>query len=250
MKNNIIAIDTSKEYSFHVDKHLERSKNEILEWFCVEQVEFKVNVYIYQDITNLRMGLQKRGLGLYPAHMVACMVDENLERGITRSINLCEPPIISDNQEYTKKEYDQVIYHELIHYITDLLFGILPEWLTEGIAKYLDGSYQKGINYLMENYINKYEIPDIATMKNDFFVAKKYEKVQTEVGEEIKEITIYDGYDLGYIMICYLLETQGKDYLLALMRNKESIKELEQSILTEAIAYFNCQYSKENTIKI
>ena len=48
MKNNIIAINTSKEYILHVDKLLERSKLDIFEWFEVPYQEFKINTYIYQ----------------------------------------------------------------------------------------------------------------------------------------------------------------------------------------------------------
>ena len=48
MKNNIISINTTKEYSLHVDKLLERGKSIILEWFEKTKTDFKVNTYIYQ----------------------------------------------------------------------------------------------------------------------------------------------------------------------------------------------------------
>lgn len=237
MKNNIIAINTSKDYILHVDKVLERSKIEILEWFNVPYQEFKVNAFIYESIASLREGLKRRGLGLYPAHMVACMVDEEPEKGIRRSLNFYEPPIVSDEYSYNKKEYDQVIYHELIHYITNILYGKLPEWLTEGIAKQLDGSYNQDISNLLK-IIDTYEIPIISDMKDDFFVVKKYDKEFTEEGETIIEKTIYDGYDLSYLMVRYIIDTLGKDYLLGLLRNKNAIKEVEDTLLQEAIEYY------------
>lgn len=248
MKNNIIAIDTSKEYILHVDKFLERSKLTILEWFEESFSDFKVNTFIYKDNKALREGLKRRGLGLYPAHMVACMVDEDPLQGIRRSINFYEPPTISKDS-YNKKEYDQVIFHELIHYITNMIFGKLPEWVTEGLAKYLDGSYQEDLSNLIINHVCTYEIPSISDMKNDFFVVKRYEKEITEADEELKEVVVYDGYDLSYLMIRYIIEVYGKDHLFSLLRNKEQIKEQEQTILIEAIEYYKKLYFTENTIK-
>lgn len=243
MKNNIIPLDISKSYILHVDKLIERSKLSILEWFDEEQKDFKVNTYIYKDNESLREGLKRRGHGLYPAHMVACMIDEDEQNNIRRSINIYEPPTQSEDS-YNKREYDSVIYHELIHYITDLLYGKLPEWLTEGIAKYLDGSYKEDITNLI-TIIESYEIPDISTMQGDFFVYKTY----SNNNGVIEEKTIYNGYDLSYLMIRYIIEMYGKDYLKTLMKNKEEITKIEQTILIESIEYYKNLYLKENTIK-
>ena len=169
--------------------------------------------------------------------MVACMVDEDESKEIRRSINFYEPSKTPKENEYTKKEYNNVILHELIHYITDILYGKLPEWLTEGIAKYLDGSYKTDLTALMHQYIATYEIPDVSTMKDNKFIVKENEK------------TIYDGYDLSYIMVRYIIEVYGKEELFSLMKNKKQLKQIEQQVLTEAIEYFNSQYPKENTIK-
>ncbi len=244
MKNNIIPLDVSKSYILHVDKLIERNKLEILEWFEENISDFKVNVYIYKDNNSLREGLKRRGHGLYPAHMVACMIDEDLNNNIRRSINIYEPSINTNEVEYSKKEYDVVIYHELIHYITNILYGKLPEWLTEGIAKYLDGSYNQDLTNLIK-IIEEYEIPDISTMNRDFFVYKTY--IQEE--NELKEKTIYNGYDLSYIMIRYIIEIYGKEYLKELLKNKEEISKIEQTILIEASEYYKSLYLKENTIK-
>ena len=54
---------------------------------------------------------------------------------------------------------------------------------------------------------------------------------------------------LSYLMIRYILETLGKDYLFVLMKNKDQIELVEQTTLSDAIEYFNCQYLEENTIK-
>ena len=56
-------------------------------------------------------------------------------------------------------KYKKIIFHELIHGIQFTIFGTTPEWINEGIAKYLDGTYSKGIEWLLDNYINNNEIP-------------------------------------------------------------------------------------------
>ena len=236
MKNDIISIDVSQDYIHHIDRLLERSKLEIFEWFEKPSKTHRVKTYIYKDIDSLRTGLKRRIGKEYPPYMVACMIDEDKEKDIPRSIKVYEPPIESKDS-YNRKEYNQVVFHELIHYITDILFGKLPEWLTEGIAVYLDGSYKKDITNLM-TLINTYEIPSIFDMKDDTFVL---------VDNEGK--TIYNGYDLSYIMVRYMIETLGKDYLFTLLKNKAQISLIEQTTLSEAIDYFNCQILEENTIK-
>lgn len=249
MKNNIIAIDVSKEYILHLDKVLERSKLEILEWFEIPNQDFRVKAFICKDISSLIEGLKRRGFGPYPDYMVACMIDEDPTTFTERSLNFYEPPTKSTTKEYTKKEYNQVIFHELIHYITDMIFGKLPEWLTEGIAKYLDGSYNEDITNLMTNYINTYQIPDISTMKGDKFILTTEDNSLKKSNSPSSTRTIYNGYDLSYIMVRYIIEVYGKDHLFSLMKNKDQLALIENQILKEAIEYFNSHYLKENTIK-
>lgn len=233
MKNDIILINTTKKYALHVDKLIERSKIEIFTWFNSSSSDCKVKVFIYHDIPSLVEGLKKRGFSNYPDYMCACMIDEDLNNNISRSINIIEPT----SDVFTLKEYDNIIYHELIHYITNYLFGKLPEWLTEGIAKYLDHSYKEDLTNLMLNYINNYEIPDIQQMCDLNFVKK-------EEGR-----TIYDGYDLSYLMIRYIIEIYGKDFLLTLMQENNLSSFDTQKCLTEAIDYFNSVYNEQKDYK-
>lgn len=249
MKNNIIAVDVSKDYILYIDKLLERSKLDLFEWFEIPYQEIKVNTYIYKDLQSLVEGLKRRGLEPYPNNMVACMIDENPKKNIHRSINFYEPKTKSkSSNEYSKKEYNNIIIHELIHYIIDLLYGKLPEWLTEGIAKYLDRTYKEDLSELIA-IINTYEIPDISTMKDDTFVLTTQEEQITEKGPKTIEKEIYNGYNISYIMVRYIIEVYGKDTLLNLMKNKNQISNIENQTLIEAIEYFNSQYLKENTIK-
>lgn len=235
MKNDIIIIDASNEYAFHLDKLIERSKNEIFTWFNKPNEDCKVKIFLYKDLNHLVSGLKARGFKDYPDYMCACMIDEDCQNNISRSINLFDPT--TSLSTFTKKEYDYIVYHELIHYITNYLFGSLPEWLTEGIAKYLDHSYKEDLTNLMLNYINNYEIPDIQQMCDLNFVKKE------------KGRTIYDGYDLSYLMIRYIIEIYGKDFLLTLMQENNLSSFDAQKCLTEAIDYFNSVYNEQKDYK-
>ena len=66
---------------------------------------------------------------------------------------------IFKNGRVDYNDFLNTIFHELIHGIQFTLFGSTPEWLNEGIAKYLDGTYSKGIKWLLDNYINNNPIP-------------------------------------------------------------------------------------------
>ena len=101
-------------------------------------------------------------------------------------MNFFEPKDNPSDNEWSKEEYRDVIFHELIHSIQFNLFGSCPEWLNEGIAKYLDGTYKKGIKYLLDNYINNREIPLQSEIENEFGMHE------------------YDSYDYAYLMVSYL----------------------------------------------
>lgn len=250
MKNDIISISSSKEYSYHIDKLLERSKREILEWFQIPSLDFKITTFIYKDLPSLIEGLKKRGFGPYPDYMRACMIDEDLKRQIKRSINIYEvSDDLENKQSYTKKEYDKIVFHELIHYITDYLFGKLPEWVTEGIAKYLDGTYKKGIPYLMEHYIRTYEIPNINDMTGNQFVVTKKEIIESESGLKEIDRVVYDGYDYSYLIINYIIEVYGKDYLFTIMKQKDFLNSIAERLQKEALEYFNYEYNEEKNYK-
>ena len=86
--------------------------------------------------------------------------------------------------------------------------------------------------------VKNYQVPEVSKLIGNTFVVKD------EQGN-----TVYNGYDYSYLMVRYIIETLGKDYLFTLMKNKDQISLVEQTTLIEAIEYFNCQYLEENSIK-
>ena len=153
-----------------------------------------------------------------PEYICACHKDED------NSLNFFEPKDNPNENDWSKEEYKKIIFHELIHGIQFTLFGTTPEWINEGIAKYLDGTYSKGIKWLLENYINNNTVPEQYEIENEFGEHK------------------YDSYDYAYLMVSYIIDTKGKDYLIELLKDSNKLNLEKENLLKNAIEYFNNKY--------
>lgn len=219
-----IIQNSNSNYSQVIDSIIESRKNEIFDFFNVKEFELPFNIYIYDSIEELVNGLRKRGFKNDPDYMCACHKDED------NSLNFFEPKDNPGENEWSKEEYESVIFHELIHGIQYTLLGTTPEWLNEGIAKYLDGTYSKGIKWLLDNYINNNPIPNQKEIENEFGMHQ------------------YDSYDYAYLMVSYLIDTLGKDNFIDLLKNKEQIEVVKKDLLNKSINYYNAKYNDEKSI--
>ena len=221
-----IVQNSSSTYQTVIEEVINQNKDKIFDFFEHDEIDLPFNVYIYDSIESLVEGLHKRGFSKEPDYMCACFKDEDC------SLNFFEPKDKPNENEWSKDDYKKVIFHELVHGIQFLIYGYTPEWINEGIAKYLDGTYQKGIPWLMENYIKNQPVPD-----------------QKEIEEEFGRRD-YDSYDYAYIMLCYLMECYGKKYLFSLLEDSEKLKKASHNLLNTAIDYYNHKYfEKENQTK-
>ena len=220
-----IIQNSNSNYSQVIDSIIESRKNEIFDFFNVKEFELPFNIYIYDSIEELVNGLCKRGFKKDPDYMCACHKDED------NSLNFFEPKDNPGENEWSKEEYESVVFHELIHGIQFTLFGTTPEWLNEGIAKYLDGTYSKGIKWLLDNYINNSPIPNQKEIENEFGMHE------------------YDSYDYAYLMVSYLIDTLGKDGFVNILSNKEQFEIEKEDLLNRSIDYYNKKYDEENSIK-
>ena len=220
-----IIQNSNSNYSQVIDSIIESRKNEIFDFFNVKEFELPFNIYIYDSIEELVNGLRKRGFKKDPDYMCACHKDED------NSLNFFEPKDNPDENEWSKEEYESVVFHELIHGIQFTLFGTTPEWLNEGIAKYLDGTYSKGIKWLLDNYINNSPVPNQKEIENEFGMHE------------------YDSYDYAYLMVSYLIDTLGKDGFVNILSNKEQFEIEKEDLLNRSIDYYNKKYDEENSIK-
>ena len=220
-----IMQDSKSNYNQVIDKIINDRKNEIFAFFNSREVELPFDIYVYNSIEELVVGLQKRGFKNGPDYMCACHKDED------NSLNFFEPKDNPSENDWSKEEYKSVIIHELIHGIQFTLFGSTPEWLNEGIAKYLDETYTKDIKWLLDNYINNSPIPNQEEIENEFGMHE------------------YDSYNYAYLMVSYLIDTLGKDNFVNLLKNKEQIEVVKNGLLNKSINYYNAKYNEEKSIK-
>ena len=217
-----IVQNNDSNYYQVINEIINSRKKEIFSFFNSEEIELLFNIYVYNSIEDLVNGLRQRGFDKDPDYMCACHKDED------NSLNFFEPKDNPSDTEWSKEEYSSVIFHELIHGIQYTLFGITPEWLNEGIAKYLDGTYSKGIKWLLDNYINNNPIPTQNEIENEFGMHE------------------YDSYDYAYLMVSYIIDYYGKDKLIELLNNKEELNTIKTNLLNKSIDYYNMKYEDVN----
>lgn len=217
--NKYFCTNRNNNYQNEVEQILTSRKQEILGFFnVIDNGQFNFNIFIYGTIDDLVEGMENRGFDKMPDYMCACYKDED------NSLNFFEPKDNSNENEWSKEEYKNVIFHEEIHAIQSIIYGNQPEWLTEGVAKYLDGTYSKGIKYLLNEYVNKIDIPPMYELENEFGMHD------------------YDSYDYAYLMVSYLIENLGKDNFLAVIKSKGTIEEVSKNLVVKAINYYNKKF--------
>lgn len=223
--NKYFCTNRNNNYRNEVEQILTSRKQEILDFFnVIDDGQFNFNIFIYDTIGDLVNGMKNRGFDKMPDYMCACYKDED------NSLNFFEPKDNPNENEWSKEEYRDVVFHEEIHAIQSIIYGKQPEWLTEGVAKYLDGTYSKGIKYLLNEYVNKIDIPPMYELENEFGMHD------------------YDSYDYAYLMVSYLIEKLGKDNFLVAIKSKDTIEELNKNLVFKAINYYNKKF-ESTTIK-
>lgn len=212
---NYIVENEKSNYKDEINNIILSNKKDVFDFFNSPDLDLSFNVYVYKDIDSLVKGLKERGFNNIPSYMCACQKDED------NSLNFFEPKDNPNRNEWSKEEYKNVIFHELIHEIQFQLFGKTPEWLNEGIAKYLDGTYENGVKYLLDNYVNSKEVPNQYEIENEFGCHD------------------YDSYIYAYLMVSYIIDTKGKDYLIELLKDENKLEVEKNNLLNCAINYYN-----------
>lgn len=208
------CFNRNSDYKDRIDSIIQCKKREIFDFFNVSDVDLDFKIYIYDSRDDLVLGMRERGFSNMPSYMCACFKDED------NSLNFYEPKDVCLD-DWCKDEYDYVIFHELIHGIQSKIYGEKPEWLCEGIAKYLDGTYKCGIKSLLEKYIHNGKVPPMSELENNFGFCE------------------YDSYDYAFLIVSYLIDTLGKDNFLNVIKKEDNFS---NNLVTNAIRYYNKKY--------
>lgn len=135
---------------------------------------------------------------------------------------------IKDKNELTNRA--KINVHEFIHIVNrEKIYNKRLVWLDEGLASYLDGER----DYLKENdkfiYFLKTKILNIKNLPvmNDL----------SHKGSGFKQ-DLYDGYDLAYLSVRYLVELYNKDKLIQILKDYDLSIEIGKTVLQDAIDYY------------
>ena len=208
-----ILQDNNSNYVDRVKRIIEENKKDIFNFFDMKEKDLSFTIYIYSSIKDLVDGLKNRGFNKDPDYMCACFKDED------NSLNLFEPKDKPSSDEWSKDAYDDVIFHELVHAIQFNIFGTTPEWLNEGIAKYLDGSFI-GCEKILSDIISDGVIPEQNEIENEFGLHD------------------YDSYIYAYLMVSYFIDYYGKDKLIEVLRDIKELDKYKDNLLNRAVDYY------------
>lgn len=124
--------------------------------------------------------------------------------------------------------YKSGVLHECIHIIYNSITDKRITWLDEGLAMNLSGERN---NLQDEESFKNYMTQKISSMNLPSNMNQLSHK-EMFVNEE------YNGYDLSYISVRYLLETKSKDEIHEIIKNSHKALEIGNEILPCALNYF------------
>jgi hypothetical protein len=138
------------------------------------------------------------------------------------------PEIKSDKYRFYKMLLSNA--HEAFHYYYRKYIYIQMEnrvlWFDEGIAQYFSGEYSFLVDDNFKQFFYKWknEYKPINNL-NDRVQGRK------DVPDELifKREGVFNGYNTCYLIIRYLVETQGEQYIIDLMKDRDRILELGNS---------------------
>lgn len=201
------------EEADRISKVLERNIPKLLDFFEEKSIE-KCDAYLFESLHELKKYLDDNNI--YP-------LEDQPEFVSSASTNdtiycISKKDSIFDNM--TDDEYDRSIYHEAIKQVSNRLYGPLPIWLLEGVATYLDGTYTDIVRDIFDKYGEQFVIPQLTDLDEDF------------TSED------YDGFDLSYLLVSYLIETRGVKKFLNIVKDKDVQKRVSTKDLIDACEYY------------
>lgn len=217
----ILSDEINMQFVNDLFKELNLRKKTILEFFKLKKIR-KIEVLLFNNKTDFIKEIAQyyNSVAEIPSYCKAnicngkihILYDENLKK-----------------DEYRYKLKIRNVIHEYIHIIYNeyICSDKRIVWLDEGLA----------INLSNERaYLNNEE---------------KFNKFLTEVKPKLGKVNLkelehgekfvndkYNGYDISYLVVKYLIEKNSNEKLNLLIRDNEQINNLEDKIINDIIEYF------------
>ena len=205
---------------------LNLNKKRILDFFEVADFR-KVVVIQFDDRNTFRnFVLSLREPGAHLPEYARGVFDKGM------IISFIDLEIIKNKNEFVDRAKTKV--HEFIHIVNrEKIYKERVTWLDEGLATNLDEKRDylkddgKFIEFLSTEIFNIKELP----IMNDL----------SHQGSGFKQ-EFYDGYDLVYVCVRYLIETIGKKKLLEILKDYNLSIEIGKTVLQDAIKYYKNKF--------
>ena len=198
----------------------------------------KLSIYFYTNLDNYRSTM------------------DNMPEYSRGYINSSEYKIVVCNDK--EEDTQSIFYHKRTHSIAHEAFHIYYSnyvyktlnnrviWFDEGMARYmsgeLDGFDEDHQRFAYKKFRDEYKpITNLNDRRHG----------SSDLSDELifNRPGVIEGYYLSYIIIRYLVETKGIEYIKELMSNKEEILKVGNSIIDEVLEYFDLKYEYTNRIK-
>ena len=223
----IYSTQTLKELTDRSFEELNINKSKILEFFGLNSFR-KVIMINFDDKDEFRnYVLSLRNPGAHLPEYATGVFDKGM------IISYVAPDILKDKNKFNYKVKTGV--HEFIHIVNkEEIYKERLIWLDEGLATNLDTNKdylqdeEKFIAYLKEKVVYKSDLP----IMNDL----------THQGSGFKQEN-YDGYDLVYVCVRYLIETTDKNKLLEILKDYDLATEVGKTVLEDAINYYKNKFN-------
>ncbi len=224
IENNDFMVYSSqslKIFSKNNFNELNLNKNRILDYFGLSEFR-KVIIILFDNLDNFRkyvLSLREKGAllsdyatGVFDKGMIISFVDLNS---------------IKDKGQFESKSKNSV--HEFIHIVNkEKIYKNRVIWLDEGLATNLDNKNfelnddNKFKNFFSNKILTIKELPIINDLKHGTGFKNEY----------------YNGYDLVYLCVRYLIETMDKKEFQKVLRDYDLSIKIGKTVLQDAIDYY------------
>lgn len=241
--NNNFSIHTTpklENFSKDVFKYINEKRPEILNFFGLNDFrKVQINLYDEKDefinFTSQFFEPPSYAIGNFAVGMVNFYIsDDDLN-----DAKKCQRRIVSIVHEFV-----HLVYKERVQEKGE---NTRTVWLDEGLATFLSGQksnlddINNFKNWFLRNVVRRNKIiPAIAFLKEHGSKYGKFCDIETQK---------YNGYDLSYLIVRYLIETFPREQIQIVIRKKRLIDELGNTVLKDAVSYYSKMFAVKNNLE-
>ena len=200
----------------------------------------KLTYVMFDDLETYRSYIKKK------YNYICADFSRGMFRPVEKISYVCiEPEILSDSWKSYKMLSSNG--HEAFHYYYLKYIYKNKEdrivWFDEGLAQNISGEYDFLIDDEFKSFFNNWKKKYIPI---DNLNERTLGKPDIPDEEAFERKGVCNGYNTSYLIIRYLIETNGEEYILDLMKDRDRILEIGNSNIIEEMKeyYFNKFESK------